>query len=593
MPTVDSEEISKVVRRAEIKQFKEGGRKKLSQSDRKDVVADYVAKQFKKHQLVVAETSAEFLAHTPTVSLADYILPAVWSEWDKEQGKIVREHISNPEPEPKKVRKIKRTTVKKQDDYNPDEYQPWEDIDDLFERTVYDEENTLDDDEDIFPEDIEEREEQEASDEGWQYPIELSKSTASITEAKRRGLVPQSGNWQKPKRWVRSKDADVPVEEKTELVKLPEDTWKYFNKVPNTILVDIDKLVPTRARPDGILEANKRMQGYASRRKPLDLKDNGDGTYSILDGNSTYANAVHSEWKELPGVVIEEDKPRKKASEDVPISHLTIDAMKAVFSDDFSMSDFQDMYSIGLDGFSTNIVGLRGTPSGRKQRKGMGYSKSEVTIEVEILVDNENYTDNEEYEKQPKGIDGYTPLAGIMSRTFTRNKDGTLSVKHNRFGIENDFQGKGIASNINEHVEKEYEKLGVDNIMLNANAKIGGYAWARQGYDFMKPDFSKGKVNHRPDVRKHFITRIGYLLELGDIDKKTHDEYVSEVESLEHSWEFASWNPSWREKDSENLGKSWMLGQTWDAEKTLDKKSLGYQIGKAYFAAKRNSTIKG
>ena len=38
-------------------------------------------------------------------------------------------------------------------------------------------------------------------------------STESVAEAKRKGLVPQSGDWQKPKRWVRPEDADVVVEE--------------------------------------------------------------------------------------------------------------------------------------------------------------------------------------------------------------------------------------------------------------------------------------------------------------------------------------------------------------------------------------------
>jgi hypothetical protein len=40
-------------------------------------------------------------------------------------------------------------------------------------------------------------------------------------------------------------------------------------------------------------------------RKPLSLKDNGDGTYTVLDGNSTYANARMSRWKNLLGMVVE------------------------------------------------------------------------------------------------------------------------------------------------------------------------------------------------------------------------------------------------------------------------------------------------
>ena len=105
---------------------------------------------------------------------------------------------------------------------------------------------------------------------------------------------------------------------KLALDKLPEDTWKYFEKVPKTILIDIDKLIPSRARPKGIANANKFMllayQGDKGRRKPLDLEDNGDGTYTVLDGNSTYANAKHSKWKKLPGVVVKKASKRARTA---------------------------------------------------------------------------------------------------------------------------------------------------------------------------------------------------------------------------------------------------------------------------------------
>lgn len=97
----------------------------------------------------------------------------------------------------------------------------------------------------------------------------------------------------------------------TENHKLPEDPWRYFKKVPGTILVDLKDLTPTRAREKGIANANMYMwqayNGDTEKRKPISLKDNGDGTYTVLDGNSTYANAVASGWKKIPGVVEESD----------------------------------------------------------------------------------------------------------------------------------------------------------------------------------------------------------------------------------------------------------------------------------------------
>jgi len=316
--------------------------------------------------------------------------------------------------------------------------------------------------------------------------VEKAVSTESVSEAKRRGLVPQSGDWGKPKRWVRPEDADVPV-------------------------------------------------------------DTGE-------------------------------KPRKKASEDVSISNLTIEAMKAVFSDDFSMSDFQDMYSIGLDGYATNIVELQGRT---KVITAQGeHKRDKVTIVVAILDDKENL--DEEYEKQPKGIDGYTSLAGTMSRSFTKDKDGKLIVFHNSFDILPSFQGKGIATDINEHVEEEYERLGVSAIHLFANAEIGGYAWARQGYDF-------GNKQALATMRRDFLYSIDNIdpYEV-PVEKRVQlSKARDEIKGFKHSWQFANWNPT-DEPHGEHFGKKWMLGTDWGATKKLDKKSTGYKIGKGYFAAKRN-----
>merc|ERR1711964_342474 len=40
------------------------------------------------------------------------------------------------------------------------------------------------------------------------------------------------------------------------------------------------------------------------KRKPITLIKNGDGkTYTIVDGNSTYGNARHSKWKQIPAIL--------------------------------------------------------------------------------------------------------------------------------------------------------------------------------------------------------------------------------------------------------------------------------------------------
>jgi len=88
---------------------------------------------------------------------------------------------------------------------------------------------------------------------------------------------------------------------------LPEDPWSYFVATDDTIMVRVADIAPSRARPGGIERAGELMlaahRGEVARRKPVSLCDNGDGTYTLLDGNSTYANALASGWELLPGIV--------------------------------------------------------------------------------------------------------------------------------------------------------------------------------------------------------------------------------------------------------------------------------------------------
>lgn len=99
----------------------------------------------------------------------------------------------------------------------------------------------------------------------------------------------------------------------TELRPLAEDSSRYFKKPEGTVDVSIDNLRPTHAQASGVENANRYMEeaysGARGKREPLSLRDNGDGTYDVLDGNSTYANALASGWKELPGIVKERMPP--------------------------------------------------------------------------------------------------------------------------------------------------------------------------------------------------------------------------------------------------------------------------------------------
>jgi len=300
-----------------------------------------------------------------------------------------------------------------------------------------------------------------------QERVQKSVSTEDMARAEARGLVPQSGNWKKPKRWVRPKGAVI-------------------------------------------------------------------------------------------------SKTRKKAHDDLILDNSTKEAMKSLFGEDFDRSTLQDMYSIGLEDYSTEITKLDGDINDE-----YGFLSLHVSIHDEKIFDDR-------------------PVAGFMERNFM-NRDGKLTVEHSRFMVYETYRNQGIASDISENVEKHYEKLGVHSITLSANATVGGYTWARQGYDFVDD-------TDRDKIRDRFKSNVRKLHEIGRF-KESLDSLLEEIDSFEHSWEFASWNPSGFERkyyeDFTPVGKGLMVNTTWGARKTLDKNSIGYKIGKAYFAAKRNTPITG
>jgi hypothetical protein len=89
--------------------------------------------------------------------------------------------------------------------------------------------------------------------------------------------------------------------------KLPEDLEKYFVKTRYTKQIKIADLIPLRARPTGIANAEKYMrmayEGKMERRKPITIYKS-QKKYRVLDGNSTYAVAKENGWQYILADVV-------------------------------------------------------------------------------------------------------------------------------------------------------------------------------------------------------------------------------------------------------------------------------------------------
>ncbi len=170
-------------------------------------------------------------------------------------------------------------------------------------------------------------------------------------------------------------------------------------------------------------------------------------------------------------------------------------------------------------------------------------------------------------------------IVGELERLFYKNEAGNLTIYHEFFEIEEKFQGKGLATDLNEQAEKVYMEHGVQAIKLSANLNIGGYAWARQGYDFLNEE----------ELHRH-LDELQYKAEEGLKLEDMSDEQIEiEMEmfmELEHAWDIAGWNPT-NAESGKHLGKWLLLGYGWNGRKTLDSNHKSFQIGEAYRKAKK------
>jgi hypothetical protein len=88
---------------------------------------------------------------------------------------------------------------------------------------------------------------------------------------------------------------------------LPLQHDRYFVVSPTTLLLPVSMLVFSRARPEGVANANILMReaaaGHHSRRAPIRVRELDDGRWHVIDGNSTALNALFSDWPDIPADV--------------------------------------------------------------------------------------------------------------------------------------------------------------------------------------------------------------------------------------------------------------------------------------------------
>jgi GNAT superfamily N-acetyltransferase len=157
---------------------------------------------------------------------------------------------------------------------------------------------------------------------------------------------------------------------------------------------------------------------------------------------------------------------------------------------------------------------------------------------------------------------------GAFMRVF--RPDGT--VYHESFALRDLQQNKGFGAKFYRHAEETYLRMGVKSVRLNANAEVGGYAWARMGFDFADDDARERLVSHAAGA--WFTHMTGSAARTPPMPK------------VAHAWELAALTTP----DGTRIGKSVMLGSAWPAVKHLTPRAPGLKVGRDYYAAKERKT---
>jgi hypothetical protein len=149
-------------------------------------------------------------------------------------------------------------------------------------------------------------------------------------------------------------------------------------------------------------------------------------------------------------------------------------------------------------------------------------------------------------------------------------------------------QGTGFGTRWMENVEAQLMRGGAESIELLANLDVGGYAWARMGYDFAPYEYRK----------EEFMNAYKYAWDewyeeaAENVFKESGTEgfilpYMEPPE-VEHAWELAAMeHPYAQYTDYEHrFGQALLLDTSWNAIKYLHPDDEGSQIGEIYYGFK-------
>lgn len=158
-----------------------------------------------------------------------------------------------------------------------------------------------------------------------------------------------------------------------------------------------------------------------------------------------------------------------------------------------------------------------------------------------------------------------------LTRTFNVSRK---SVYNASWVVQRDYQGHGLATKLTPQLEDLYRSWGMETVSVSANIDVGGFAWARLGFDF-EDDWERNSFYRRMET---------YLDEQGSWGAETYGLDQDAIKAAKDDFEVLKRRMrngrhkvtpaelasiGYREGKTEWYGKRFMLETDWAGVKKL------------------------
>lgn len=176
---------------------------------------------------------------------------------------------------------------------------------------------------------------------------------------------------------------------------------------------------------------------------------------------------------------------------------------------------------------------------------------------------------------------------GYFERAL-RSEGGVMTNAH--LTIDQSVQGQGFAEAFYDWTEDKVAQQGFRQVVIQANIDVGGYAWARRGFDWDTRETDSYEFSRllpqiyrmldwyetQPNANQSVIRQLRAWLPSeygGPITNTPHPWELASLGESEHTWEETLGNgkvvPMW-------LGKKIMLGTNWNGVKPIGRPAEGF-----------------